>query len=218
MDRAVGIYSESRERIDFGKIAGFIKSNFGFTVKLKRLKEGVVHAKGLLYNPIATGRIFEKIRFKKIGIDILITDKLIATYEDADKRLHIRAAVFGYPSVISTSGIVEAPAKPRAYYLQKQKYSLLKAWELKEGEVKKAFRDRFIDYHDKRILEVLKGFVSQAIFFNLTGIPFCERKTCRLFNAHWQEDLIRAQIRSGKFCKTHRQRLEIIKEEVGCHA
>lgn len=218
MDRAVGIYSESRERIDFGTIAGFIKANFGFTVKLKRLKQGIVQSKGLLYNPIATQRLFEKIRFKKIGIDILITDKLIATYEDVDKRLHIRAAVFGYPSVISTSGIVEAPAKPKAYYLQKQKYSLLKVWELKEGEAKKALRDRFIDYHDKRILEVLKGYVSQAIFFNLTGRPFCERKTCRLFNAHWQEDLIRAQIHSGKFCKTHRQELKRIKEEVDYNA
>lgn len=218
MDRAVGIYSESRERIDFGKIAGFIKANFGFTVKLKRLKEGVVHAKGLLYNPITTGRLFEKIRFKKIGIDILITDKLIATYEDVDKRLHIRAAVFGYPSVISTSGIVEAPAKPKAYYLQKQKYSMFRIWELKQEEVKRRFKDRFIDYHDRRIPEVLKGYVSQAVFFNLTGNPFCGKKTCRLFNAHWQEDLIRAQIRSGKFCKIHQQRLEIIKEEVGCHA
>lgn len=218
MDRAVGIYSESKEKIDFRKIGSFIKSNLGFTVKLKRLKQGIVQSRGLLYNPIATERLFEKIRFNKIGIDILITDKLIATYEDADKRLHVRAAVFGYPSVISTSGIVEAPAKPKAYYLQKQKYSLLKVWELKEGEAKKAFRDRFIDYHDKRILEVLKGYVSQAIFFNLTGSPFCERKTCRLFNAHWQEDLIRAQIRSGKFCKIHQQELKRIKEEVDCNA
>lgn len=218
MDRAVGIYSESRERIDFSKIAGFIKANLGFTVKVKRLKEGVVKSNGLLYNPIATGRLFEKIRFKKSDIDILITDKLIATYEDADRKLHVRAAVFGYPSVISTSGIVEAPAKPKAYYLQKQKYSLLKVWELKEEEVKKAFRDRFIDYHDKRMPEILKGFVLQAIFFNLTGSPFCEKKTCRLFNAHWQKDLIEAQIHSGKFCKNHQQRLERIKEEEDCNA
>jgi hypothetical protein len=214
----VGIYAESKEKIDFGKISGFVEGNLGFTVKLKRLKHGIVQSKGLLYNPIATGRLFEKIRFKKSDIDILITDKLIATYEDADRRLHVRAAVFGYPSVISTSGIVEAPAKPKAYYLRKQKYSLLRVWELKEGEVKKVFRDRFIDYHDKRMPEVLKGFVSQAILFNLTGSPFCEKKTCRLFNAHWQEDLIRAQVRSGKFCKTHQQELKSIKEEVGYHA
>lgn len=213
MDRTVGIYPESKEKIDFRKIISFIKVNFGFTVKVRRLEGGIVQAKGLLYNPIATQRLFEKIRFKKSDIDILVTDKLIATYEDADKRLHIRAAVFGYPSVISTSGIVEAPAKPKAYYLQKQKYSLLKVWELKEGEAKKAFRDRFIDYHDKRMPEVLKGFVSQAIFFNLAGNPFCEKKTCRLFNAHWQEGLIRAQIHSGRFCKTHQQKLKNIKAE-----
>lgn len=211
MGKGVGIYTESKEKIDFAKLGSFIKSNFGFSLKLKRLKEDVVQTKGLLYIPTATERLFEKIKFKDSGIDILLTDKLIATYEESDRRLHLRAAVFSYPAVISTSGIVEAPAKPRAYYLQKQKYSLLKAWELKEGQVKREFKDRFIDYHDKRLQEVLKGYVSQAIFFYLNAGPFCANKTCRLFNAHWQEELIASQIKSGKFCKAHQQELKKIK-------
>lgn len=221
MAKTVCVYTESREKIDFKKISSFVKDNFGFAAKVKKLKESVVKTKGLLYDPVNTKRLFEKINTHKRGlsrqpgradvcgcIDIIIADKLIATYEDTDKRLHLRAAVFGYPSVISTSGIVEAPAKPKEYYLQKQKYSLLKAWELKEEEVKNKFKNKFIDYRDPRLTEVLKGYIAQAIFFELTGNPFCENESCRLFNAHWQEDLLKAQIRSGRFCKTHQEIVE----------
>ena len=230
MDKTVCVYIESKEKIspersqtiDFKKISSFVKDNFGFAAKVKKLKESIVQTKGLLYEPVYTQKLFEKIKSnedKRAGhaddrgcIDVLVTDKLIATYEENDRRLHLRAAIFGWPSVISTPGIVEAPAKPKEYYLAKQKYSLLKAWELKEREVKQKFKDRFIDYRDPRLTEVLKGYIAQAIFFELTGNPFCENKSCRLFNAHWQEDLLRVQIKSGRFCRSHQQKLTKIKE------
>lgn len=213
--KTVCVYSESKEKVDFKKIGSFVKSNFGFVFKIIRLQKGVTQTKGLLFDPVNTQRFFEKISLKKNAVEILLTDKLIATYEDVDRRLHLRAAIYGYPSVISTAGIVEAPAKPKGYYLAKQKYSLLKAWELKQEEVKREFRGRFIDYSDIRITEVLKGYIAQAIFFNLIGEPFCEKKTCRLFNAHWQEDLIRAQIKPGKFCTMHKKALMKIATTAG---
>lgn len=205
------LYIESKEKINYKKISGFIKENFGLSARIIKLKEAVVKTKGLLFDPVNTGRLFEKIKLTKDALSIIISDKLIATYEDTDKRLHLRAAIFGFPPVISTSGIVEAPAKPRDYYLEKQKYSLLKAWELKEEELKRKFKNRFIDYHDPRLTEVLKGYIAQAIFFIFTGNPFCKNKACCLFNAHWQEELIRAQLKSGKFCKFHKAELKKIK-------
>lgn len=217
--KKVYLYVESKEKIDPGrsrtidykKISGFVKENFGLSARIIKLREAVVKTKGLLLDPVNTERLFEKIKLSKNAVDIIISDKLIATYEDTDKRLHLRAAVFGFPSIISTSGIVEAPAKPRDYYLEKQKYSLLRAWELKEEELKRKFKNRFIDYHDPRLTEVLKGYIAQAIFFIFTGNPFCKNKACRLFNAHWQEDLLGAQINSGKFCKFHKAELKKIK-------
>jgi hypothetical protein len=211
--KTVCLYAESKEKIDFKKISSFIKANFSFAAKVKKLKESIVQTKGLLYDPVNTRKLFEKIESgadNRGRIDAIVTDKLIATYEESDRRLHLRAAIFGFPSIISTSGIVEAPAKPKEYYLAKQKYSLLKAWELKEREVKQKFKDRFIEYHDPRLTEVLKGYIAQVIFFELTGNPFCEDKSCRLFNAHWQEDLLKAQIKPGKFCKLHSQQLREI--------
>jgi hypothetical protein len=42
-----------------------------------------------------------------------------------------------------------------------------------------------------------------------TGDEFCEDKNCRLYNAHWQKDLLYTQLENKKFCQKH---LEIIKE------
>ena len=145
----------------------------------------------------------------KDACHIILSPKIFATL-DENKRLHIRAAIFGFPSVISTSGIVEGPAKPKDYYIYKQKYTQLGIWNIEEAKLKRKFKGRFIDYEDKRMNEVLKGYIAQALFFYITGEPFCNKKDCRLFNAHWQEDLIYSQIKRGRFCRSHKAILKKI--------
>jgi len=50
----------------------------------------------------------------------------------------------------------------------------------------------------------MKGYVTQTVFYSLTGNPFCEDKDCLLYNAHWQEGAIFVQLESGyEFCKRH---------------
>jgi hypothetical protein len=72
------------------------------------------------------------------------------------------------------------------------------------SELKGLFRGRFIDYEDERLKEVAKGYAMQAIFYNLIGAPFCKDRGCRLYNAHWQEELIFAQLGAGyEFCESH---------------
>lgn len=140
----------------------------------------------------------------------MLSDKVFITLDDF-KRPHIRASIYSSPSVISIPGIVEGPAKPREFYLYKQRYAALRIWELKEDEVKKKFKKQFIDYGDKRLTEVIKGYIAQAIFFYMTEDPFCSKKFCRLYNAHWQKDMIYAQITSGRFCRHHAGMLEKIR-------
>ncbi len=84
-------------------------------------------------------------------------------------------------------GLVEAPAKPKELYLRR--YLGSNGIALKEE-----FKGRFIDYEDPRVTEVMKGYVLQAVFFHMTGDPFCKNKNCRLYNAHWQEEVIHAQL------------------------
>ena len=76
-------------------------------------------------------------------------------------------------------------------------------------ELKDRFKGRFIDYEDKRLTKIVKGYAIQAVFNSLTGDPFCEDKGCRLYNAHWQDELIFAQLESKyEFCGWHRSILD----------
>ncbi len=176
----------------------------------KRRILGKTRAFGVLYDGFYLQRIFGEIipreEHRLNFVHIIFTNRLFATWDDSNKRYHLRTSVYGIPSVISTSGLVEAPAKPREYYLLKQQYERL-GKEL--TELKDRFKGSFIDYEDKRLTEVAKGYAMQAVFYSLIGDPFCEDKGCRLYNAHWQEELIFAQLESGyEFCQRHTRLLE----------
>ena len=56
--------------------------------------------------------------------------------------------------------------------------------------------------------------VERNNYLALTGNPFCPDKGCRLFNAHWQEELIFAQLESdGEFCPQHTSILDNLYRE-----
>lgn len=139
-------------------------------------------------------------------IHIIFTNRLFATWDENDKRYHARTSVYGFPGIISTTGLVEAPAQPKEYYLLKQQYEMLGK---DIAELNEKFKGRFIDYDDERLTEVTKGYAMQAVFYHLTGDPFCKDKGCRLYNAHWQEELIFAQLEAGyEFCEYHARILD----------
>src|SRR3990167_2056798 len=84
---------------------------------------------------------------------IVFTNQLIATWEEDDSRYHARSSVYGFPSIISTAGIVEAPAKPREFYLMKQQYGMMGMDDLAIAEFNMKFEGRFIEYNDPRMTE-----------------------------------------------------------------
>ncbi len=168
---------------------------------------------GILYDGILLDQVFlgliPKGELDFNNLHIVFTNRLFGTFEENDGRYHARVIICGYPSLISTSGIVEAPAKPKEFYLLKQSYSMASS-EIPIDVIKDEFQGRFIDYDDPRLTEVMKGYVMQSVFYHLSDDPFCEDKKCRLYNAHWQEEMINAQI-DGKFCKKHQQLLNEIR-------
>jgi hypothetical protein len=141
-------------------------------------------------------------------LHLIITPRLLATFDSADRRYHLRVVVLGYPSIISTSGIVEAPAKPREFYLQRR---LLGEDALAEARLKQ--RLKLLDYGDPRLSEVLKGYALQALFYQLFGEVFCESRRCRLYNAHWQEELLEAQFSEPELCEKHEKMLKEWREK-----
>lgn len=171
----------------------------------KRRIQGETRGFGVIYDGFYLQRIFSELipqMERNLGfVHIFLTNRLFATWDENDKRYHLRTSVYGICSVISTTGLVEAPARQKEYYLLKNQYEVLGRNPL---ELKERFKGRFIDYDDERLTEVAKGYVMQAVFYTLTGDPFCEDKGCRLYNAHWQEELIFAQLESGyEFCERH---------------
>jgi hypothetical protein len=121
---------------------------------------------------------------------------LACTFSEDDWRYHARTVVCGTPAIISTTGIVEAPAKPREFY----------APFADRESLKRKFAGRFIDYGDATMIaDAAAGFALQALFFFVTdGEPFCDSDSCRLYNAHWQEDMIRTQVERPTICLKHR--------------
>ena len=166
----------------------------------RRLLDPTMKALGILYDAQKLATIYaDMLGDKQLTTEnahVIFTNQLFGTWDENDKRYHARVAVFGYPSLISTTGIVEAPARPREFYLKRQ----LGADPI---QLKEEFRGRFIDYDDPRLTSVMKGYVAQALFYHMTGEPFCQDKTCRLYNAHWQEELIHAQLTGDDFCPAH---------------
>jgi hypothetical protein len=133
-------------------------------------------------------------------IHLVFTRLMTCTFAEDDSRYHGRAVICGTPSIVSIPGIVEAPAKPREfYYLQSLGFQGL-------SSLKKQFSARFIDYDDARMTSAAVGYAIQVLFFFATdGEPFCDDKDCRLFNSHWQDDLIRTQVERPGFCRMHGQ-------------
>ena len=134
---------------------------------------------------------------------IVFTGRLLSTYSRDDMRHHLRTVVFGFPSVVSIPGVIEAPAKPKEYYFLRQQLVAAGAGEVELTKLKSSFKGRFIDYDDPSVNSVLKGLALQAVVFHITLNPFCSDRTCRLFNAHWQEELIQSQTISAGFCAHH---------------
>ncbi len=136
---------------------------------------------------------------------IFFTNKLTCTYDKSDLRYHGRALIASNPSIISTTGIIEAPAKPRGYY-----YDLMTNFTqgVNVETIKQKYKGTFLEYNDSRLTKIVQGYLLQAIFYYETGEPFCNNLECRLFNAHWQKDLLYSQLKVGSLCKIHQKVLQ----------
>ncbi|MCM8814523.1 MAG: hypothetical protein NC931_00855 [Candidatus Omnitrophica bacterium] len=172
----------------------------------RRLSESSNKSFGILYDGFELITTLSKLISKEeSGLNhchIIFTNQLFATWDEDDKRYHARVSVYGFPSIISTTGLVEALAKPRGFYLKKQ-------MGIDVNVLKQEFVTRIIEYDDPRMTELMKRYVMQAIFYHTTGNLFCEDKICCLYNAHWQEDVIQTQL---QLCHKHKEIVDQISQ------
>jgi len=182
--------------------------------ELRLLEEPTKRVPGILYDGyryLAVMRGLLPPRERTIQVlHIAFEHRILGTF-DEDGRYHARAVVCGYPSVVSTSGIVEGPAKPKEYYRVKAQLSIALG-AIPFDAAKEPFKGQFIDYDDPRLTAVAKGYALQAAMYHVTKEAFCEDPDCRLFNAHWQAELLRAQIGSGRLCSRHEGSAESVRK------
>ncbi len=131
---------------------------------------------------------------------VIITKRLIGTMEKNEARYHVRTVLNSIPSIISTSGIVEGPAKPREYYFAD------------EGEKEDMLSFEPMEHSDQRMSRAVRSYLLQTIFWRLDGDPFCEKEGCPLYNSHWQEGVIENQI-EGQLCREHEEKLSSLRKE-----
>jgi hypothetical protein len=206
-----GLAQQLAEELAFLRIRDATRRDFGdrrpmegeVSYEKRRIEQVDFKSFGILYHGFGLQRVFSNlIPEEERCLDhchIIFTNQLVGTWDEDDRRYHARVSIYGFPCVISTTGAVEAPAKPREFYLKRRLGFPLEI-------LKNEFRGKFIDHGDPRLTEVMKGYVMQALFFHKTGNPFCGDPHCRLYNAHWQEELIRAQLgEKYEFCRVHRR-------------
>jgi len=211
VDTLAGRLASARMRNPASRVQDFVPM-YGEVEYEKRTIRGSATVGGVVYDAskvaAAAGSLLKSHDSLETA-SLVFTDRLVSTYSDDDMRHHLRTVVCGFPGVLSISGIYEAPARPREYYFAKRQLKAESAGDLALAELEQAFRDEFIDYGDPRAAEALKGLSLQAVMFHLSLEPFCGDSRCRLFNAHWQKDLIASQIVSGRLCDKHE---EIVKK------
>lgn len=60
-------------------------------------------------------------------------------------------------------------------------------------------------------------YALQALFFFVAnGEPFCADRNCRLYNAHWQEELIH-MVKKERLCGRHSQMANKFNKKAGRH-
>jgi hypothetical protein len=129
------------------------------------------------------------------SIHIVFTGRLFGTY--GERRYHARVILTGSPALISTSGLVEAPARPGEYYF-------IKGGLLRSGgdvsELDRMYKGRYVEYDDPKTSSIMCSYALQAVYYELTGNEFCGDAGCCLYNSHWQEEVLRIQY-EGNMCK-----------------
>jgi len=160
---------------------------------------------GILYDGHAVAEIAESL----LPRTLLRTDKtivictvlLLGTFEPSDRRYHARTIVCSQVKLISLTGLVLAPARPVEFYIARQAYRLAGRYEM-EAKLEADLGDSILHRDDERLTEVVEGYVLQALAHQTLGYPFCSNPACRLFNAHRQSEMLRAQLR-GLLCAEH---------------
>lgn len=134
-------------------------------------------------------------------LHVMFTANYLGVWREDEAYLRLQAAALGLPSIISTSGLVEALALPKQYHFLRQQMAVLGV----EADVEEIFADETVGYGDPRLNEICKGYILQALYFQMTRETGCSDPECRLHIVPSHVETLKTQV-TGKpgLCERHR--------------
>ena len=154
-------------------------------------------------------------------LHVVFTGVLACTPDEEEgggnQRYHARTLVGANPFLVSLQGIVEGPARPRGYYTERlagMYAAAMAGGSASDADGAPAGDARKYDYvtrGDCRMPDVARGCLLQAIAYFETGEAFCQDDSCRMYNAHWQSEMIRTQVSSPRLCARHLEMVDRMK-------
>ena len=101
----------------------FNESEFEFERKMSKdssLMESTIRVEDaedisevFMYDGFELQKILRYLNNDERTLHVIITNRLTCTFDENDNRYHARAVICANPAIISTTGIIEAPAKPK---------------------------------------------------------------------------------------------------------
>lgn len=137
-------------------------------------------------------------------LHLWVTRRLLCTYDKDGMRYHARFAVFGYPVVFSVlgMGMAAAPSVEATLLARELSKRGAGAGDI-EAEVDKQFPEERLDVDDApTVTRAIGSVLLQAAARDAGAGPFCDDKTCRLFNAHRKREVREAML-GAHLCATH---------------
>ena len=150
-------------------------------------------------------------------LHVVFTGMLACTFDEGDQRHHARTLVGANPFLVSLQGIVEGPARPRGYYTERLAGAYAAAMSggrargAGDARAEDARKYDYVTRGDCRMPDVARGCLLQAIAYFETGEAFCQDDSCRMYNAHWQSEMIRTQVSSPRLCARHLKMVDRMK-------
>jgi hypothetical protein len=126
-------------------------------------------------------------------IHLVFTEHAIGSWSGETEPFRLHILCMGEPSVLSTTGLVEALPRPREYEFRRAQLAFLGLDEDALEDLAEEFADRTFGYGDRRINQVCQGYALMACYYRLFGEAFCHDPACRLYAARSHEELIEVQ-------------------------
>ncbi len=140
-------------------------------------------------------------------LHLVYITQCIGHWPPGESYFRLQIIQHGVPTIISTTGFVEAPALPREYTFRRAQLMTF-GLERAADELDELFADRVFRHGDPRLNRVAMGYALQAVFRQAFGEEGCDVPTCPLHPATTHEELVRAHLdEDSRLCDRHAQML-----------